>query len=220
MVWLDAGLPRSPALRPRWDATNTNTSSSGNELRHAPIWERASASRAVGTTHRDVAKAHGCDGASATPTPGPGETGASATLARSATRASASSAISTATDESVKTLNTLANIISRDLHSLDALAKELKTWAEQIDPAVYAQKQIGDLADWPPDVKKAYKDYKAAVDRHHVAKAAYDAYLATNRQVTNPERPEMFQRRAELAIKWGKAACRGLLSARSPGPRQ
>ncbi|KAK4234784.1 hypothetical protein C8A03DRAFT_37411 [Achaetomium macrosporum] len=147
----------------------------------------------------------------ATSTPGPSGTRAGAALAREASRASGSSsssdasAVSTATDESVKSLNTLANIISRDLHDLTVLADELRAWAKIIDPTFYAERQIEKLADWPREVRNAYDAYKAAGTRHAAAQAAYNDYMAANRRSTDPE---VFLKRADLAIKWSKEACR------------
>ncbi|KAL2022269.1 hypothetical protein VTK56DRAFT_5879 [Thermocarpiscus australiensis] len=82
---------------------------------------------------------------------------------------------------------TLANIISRDLHDITAIADKLRAWAKAIDPAVYAEKQMGNLEDWPPAAQSAYKNYKAAVDALTAAQAAYNKYNAANRNTTDPD---------------------------------
>ncbi|KAL2147370.1 hypothetical protein VTI28DRAFT_9834 [Corynascus sepedonium] len=62
------------------------------------------------------------------------------------------------------------------------------------------------LDNWPAEVRKAYNEYKAAVAKHTEAQAAYDACRASIRRTTDPE---VFLKRAELAIAWGRAACIG-----------
>jgi hypothetical protein len=62
-------------------------------------------------------------------------------------------------------------------------------------------------------VQRAYDNYKAAVDKHTEAQAAYNDYMAAIRRTTDPE---VFLKRANLAIAWGQAACKYVAHFRFP----
>ncbi len=73
---------------------------------------------------------------------------------------------------------------------------------------------MGNRDDWPAEVQTAYGKYKAAVDKHREAQASYNDYMAAIGHRTTD--PEVFLRRAELAIGWGQAACKYVARFRFP----
>ncbi|KAI0007241.1 hypothetical protein F4779DRAFT_592786 [Xylariaceae sp. FL0662B] len=112
--------------------------------------------------------------------------------------ASNSSIDSAATIESVKTLRTLAHIVSVELYPRETLVADLRNWIKTVDPAAYARK-----GPWPRQLEDRYAEYKKLGDEQTSAHQAFEAARQKTRKNTTPEE---HLERARLAVRWGEAS--------------
>lgn len=107
---------------------------------------------------------------------------------------------STATVNSVHSLQSLANQISQDLYPQEALAGELKGWLRTIDPEAYRRDE-----PWRPELVAAYNEYKRRAD---VLTSARRFWRRTMEETMTDTTPEQHIDRARAAVAWGEAALR------------
>lgn len=107
------------------------------------------------------------------------------------------------TVNSVHTLRSLANQISAELYPQERLASQLDDWQNTLDPVAYRRQ-----GPWPPEVKAVYNEYKRLGEVHAQAHQAFEQDMKRKAFLT----PERHLERARLAVAWGEASVRYVLS--------
>jgi hypothetical protein len=107
---------------------------------------------------------------------------------------------STATINSLHSLQSLARHISAELYPQEILVVSLRTWLASVYPMAYRQEM-----PWSPTVCEAYNEYKRRAEAHGICHKAYEICLSQTRRNTTPKQ---HLERARAAVKWGESAMR------------